>query len=78
MRVIYTYEGERDPEFENSMTAQVRDRGDTRQIRAAPTGDGYVEVTLETALDHFDRDLVDRLRAHERIIDVTEGDKRMV
>jgi hypothetical protein len=52
-------------------------RGDTRQVGAPPTGGGYVEVTLETALEHPDRDLVDRLRAHERIIDVTEGDKRM-
>jgi len=78
MRVIYTYEGERDPEFENSMTDQVRDHGDARQVKAEPTGKGYVEVTLETSLDSTDRDLVDRLRAHERIIDVTEGDKRMV
>jgi hypothetical protein len=77
MRVSYTYEGERDPEFESSMLAQVSDRGDARQVGAAPTGKGYVEVTLETSLDQPDRDLVDRLRAHERIIDVTEGDKRM-
>jgi hypothetical protein len=52
-------------------------RGDTRQVRAPPTGGGYAEVTLETALDHRARDLVDHLRAHERIIDVTKGDKRM-
>ena len=77
MRVIYTYEGERDPEFESSMTAQVGERGGVRQVKAEPTGKGYVQVTLETTLDSTDRNLVDRLRAHERIIDVIEGDKRM-
>ena len=38
---------------------------------------GDVAVTLETELDHLDRDLLSHLRTLERMIDLTAGETRM-
>ena len=79
MRIVYTYQGDRDPDFEDVITGQICDslQGKARQVAAEPTIEGDVEVTLETELDHLDPELVSHLRTFERIIDITEGDTPM-
>jgi hypothetical protein len=76
MRIVYTYHGERDPDFEDVVTGKICDslQGKARQVAAEPTIDDDVDVTLETELDHLDPELVSQLRTLERIVDVTEGD----
>jgi hypothetical protein len=80
MRIVYTYHGDRDPDYEDVITGQICDslQGKARQVAAEPTSDGDVVVTLETELDRLDRDLVSRLRTNERLLDLTAGDTRLI
>ena len=80
MRIVYTYHGDRDPDYEDVITGQICDslQGKARQVAAEPTSDGDVVVTLETELDRLDRDLVSRLRTNERLLDLTAGETRLI
>ena len=80
MRIVYTYHGDRDPDYEDVITGQICDslQGKARQVAAEPTSDGNVVVTLETELDHLDRELVSHLRTNERLRDLTAGDTRLI
>ena len=80
MRIVYTYHGDRDPDYEDVITGQICDslHGKARQVAAEPTSEGNVVVTLETELDHLDRELVSHLRTNERLLDLSEGDTRLI
>ena len=80
MRIVYTYHGERDPDYEDVITGQICDslQGQARQVAAEPTSEGDVVVTLETELDRLDRDLVSRLRTNERLLDLTAGETCLI
>jgi hypothetical protein len=85
MRIVYTYHGERDPDYEDVITGQICDslQGQARQVAAEPTSEGDVVVTLETELDRLDWDRLDRelvsdLRTNERLRDLTAGETRLI
>lgn len=84
MRLVYTYEGERDPSFEDAMQGVVQDYGQARQLSSVATANGVNAVTIEIDLereqpaDGLAESLVRRLRAHERVVDVApEGAGRL-
>lgn len=72
MKLAYTYEGDRDPAFEDAMLGVLEGYGRARASAAVRTANGANAVTVEIDGEVPGDDIVRRLRTHERIIDVTE------